>query len=195
MDETLVNTKCQVPESCTYWFCHHHQKCLLHEHVQRNEPKELDSFHPVFNYFSPVQKKKNRSHRKPIELPEQPLPISIDNFFIRTRGVYDELKIIPNDFKSFFKSRGSEYFTNDDKTHIIRVSDHWGFNIRFCAWFLKETPTGTYDKISSFKWKKNKGGGKRIGIIHISNFSVNGQVTRQPKPKDWKYKTESRWPE
>lgn len=198
MESYASQNKCALPESCTYWFCHHHKKCLLHEHVQRNERKEEKKLDPVFNFFAPFVKKpttKKIIEKKAIEWPEQPLPITIDNFFIRTWGVFNELKALPVGYKNFFESRGSEYFTNEDKTKIVRVSDHWGFNIRFCAWFLKEVGQTKFEKISSWRWKKKKGSDKRIGIITISNFNINNWVTVQPKQKDWKYKTESRWPE
>lgn len=198
METYAHQNKCAVPESCIYWFCHHHKRCLLHEHVERNIPKVEVTPTPIFGFFSrntKPEKRRKKSGKKVIELPQQPTPITIDNFFIRTSGVYDEIQSIPEGFHCFFRSKGSAYWTNEFKTHVVRVSDHWGFNIRFCAWFLKENHNGTYDRISSFKWKKIKGKENRIGIIHISNFSINGKVSRQPKSKDWKYKTVSRWPE
>lgn len=195
MEGYAHQNKCAIPESCTYWFCHHHKRCLLHEHVERNEVKEVKKSEPIFNYFSPFVKNKKKTVNKArvikvIELPEQPTPITVENFFIRTKAVYDEIQTIPEGFHCFFRSKGSAYWTNQEKTHIVRESDHWGFNIRYCAWYLKQDPQGTYKMISSFKWKKLNGNSKRIGIVHISNFSVNETVTRQPRQK-----ITSRWPE
>ncbi len=69
MNDVIVSTKCAIPESCTYWFCHHHQKCLLHEHIERNKPKEQPISRPVFGFFNekikPKKKKKKFGNKVP----------------------------------------------------------------------------------------------------------------------------------
>lgn len=103
-------------------------------------------------------------------IPIQELPITVDNFFIASQGYFVELLVIPPAFKSFFKSKGSEYFTNEEKTELIRVSDHWGYNIRFCAWHLKG-----YPKVTSWKWQKQFTKAKRIGLIKFTELNPNNQ--------------------
>jgi len=118
----------------------------------------------------PLKKKANFNHKR-TDLPEQPLPITIENFFIRTKAVFQKIDSIPAGYKSFFKSKGSEYFTNEDKSIVIRVSDHWGYKIRFCNWFLKMEYGGSYEQISSFKWSKIHSRQKFIGKCRIADFS------------------------
>ncbi|HTB99871.1 MAG TPA: hypothetical protein VK705_04255 [Ferruginibacter sp.] len=102
------------------------------------------------------------------KVPIQPLPITIDNFFVRTTGVFKEIEFIPVGYVGFFNSKESAYYHSPDKDKIVRVSNHWGFSIRFCAWFLDG-----YEKESSFKWGKNNGKQMRIGIISINELKPN----------------------
>lgn len=166
-----MESKCIMPENCTFWFCHHHKKCLLHEHVEKNNTPVKSK--PTLSQIARnnVRKTKVISFK---DKPTQPTPITIDNFFIRTKGVFREIKEVPYGYKSIFKSKKSEYFTNEEKTKIVRISDHWGFKIRFCAWHLQSNPEGSYEKMSSFKWSRINGKKCfKIGIIHISDLSVN----------------------
>ncbi len=107
------------------------------------------------------------------ESPIQTLPITIDNFFVSTYGVFEELTSIPNNFELFFNSKESKYYSNSEKTQIVRVSNHWGYRIRFCSWMLKG-----YREGSSFRWQKENGKQHRIGIISISDFKVNPAFRR-----------------
>lgn len=102
------------------------------------------------------------------EIPVQPIPITIENFFICTYGIFTEIEIIPDGFEKFFKSKESSYYTNADKSIVIRSSNHWGHMIKFCSWHLKG-----YEQGSSYQWQKKYGKGQRLGIINISEFKIN----------------------
>lgn len=102
------------------------------------------------------------------DIPIQTTPITIDNFFIASKGTFKELQSIPSGFTKFFTSKKSIYYSNEEKTELVRVSDHWGYRIRFCAWHLEG-----YKKISSWDWKKKIGNEMRIGIILYSDLEVN----------------------
>lgn len=101
-------------------------------------------------------------------IPVQPIPITIENFFVSSKGIFKELCFIPDGFTRFFISKGSEYFSNKESDLLIRKSDHWGHNIRFCAWHLDG-----YKKDTSWKWKDANGKEKKIGIILFSELSIN----------------------
>lgn len=109
-----------------------------------------------------------------IDIPIQETPITVDNFFIRSKGWFVELQEIPKDFNLFFSSKKSSYYTNTEQTELIRVSDHWGRNINFCAWYLIG-----YEPISAYKWRKEYGKGPRIGKICFSEFFVNNHFRRK----------------
>ena len=117
----------------------------------------------------PVKVKKQKivlkKSKKIKEVPIQPLPITWENFFLATKGSFDEIEFIPDGFVSFFKSKGSEYFINDDKTILIRKSDHWGFGIRYCNWYLKD-----YGFNHCGNWKKTVEEPLKIGKINISEL-------------------------
>lgn len=98
----------------------------------------------------------------------QPMPITCDNFHIATQGVFSELKEIPDTFERFYKSKSSEYLINKDKTHIIRISDHWGFGIKNCSWFIKG-----YPKMHCGTWLKKTLNPNKSGIIKIANLKPN----------------------
>lgn len=92
--------------------------------------------------------------------------ITIDNFHIQSKGHFQEIDEVPEGFKKFFESKSSIYYTNEDQTKLIRVSDHWGLKIRKCAWFLVG-----YPKISSFMWQKMISNDMKIGIIDFKFLS------------------------
>lgn len=98
----------------------------------------------------------------------QPLPITIDNFFIATTGDFKEIRKVPFGFASFFKSKGSEYYKNEDGSKLIRVSDHWGAGIKYCNWFLIG-----YKYMHVGKFQKVYGKDFRIGIIDITDLKDN----------------------
>jgi hypothetical protein len=114
-------------------------------------------------------KTKRVSEKPKVNLLEQPLPITINNFFIRTKGDFKEIQKIPDNYSLFFKSKGSEYYTNKQKTRVIRISDHWGKGIKNCAWYLEG-----YDRINCGIWKKAIENPVKIGIINIENLEING---------------------
>ena len=93
------------------------------------------------------------------------MDITIDNFHIKSEGTFAPIDLIPQNFKSFFKSKSSEYFTNKNKTKLIRISDHWGFNIKKCNWFLNG-----YDLCDCNNWRKLNGNSFIIGMINISKL-------------------------
>ena len=133
-----------------------------------------------------VVKKEKTKKVKPI----QPLPITIENFFIATSGVFEELQEIPIDFEKFFASKGSEYYTNKDKTELIRVSDHWGYAIRFCSWHLRG-----YKYMFCGRWAKKVDQPKKIGIISFTDLTDGGvlpnmEINARPYIKEF----ESRHP-
>lgn len=126
-----------------------------------------------------IKPKKNK------EIPFQPTPINIDNFFISTMGVFTEMERIPDGFTMFFQSKGSQYYCDDKKRFLVRVSDHWGHGIRFCSWHLKG-----YPKIISWRWQKQFGKHNRIGFIRIDELEINKAYT----PRLKKYEPTSRHP-
>lgn len=145
------------------------------------KPVKKKDFSERFAPYEPVQKERERSARHTIDPSEK---ITVDNFFKQTKGVFDQIKEIPSGFIQIFKSKGSEYYTNDAKTHIVRVSDHWGWFIRDCDWFLKMDANKKVKRMSSFGWSKKFNKQKSIGIIHISNLIYNNHELRpKPKPK------------
>jgi len=118
----------------------------------------------------PVKKRRiTLNNKKKIIVPDQPLPITWENFFIATRGTFDEIENMPNGFESFFKFKGSVYFINKDKSVLVRKSDHWGSRIRYCNWFLKG-----YGFQHCSAWKKQEEPVK-IGIIKIADLKPFNQ--------------------
>lgn len=115
-------------------------------------------------------------------IPDQPIPINADNFFVRTRGVWDLIVVVPDEYIQIFKSKKSVYWRSPDGAYLIRKSDHWGWGIRFCDWFLKFDPESGYNhKISASQFRKIHHGQFFIGKIHIHNLTPN-------KAKHKKYK-------
>ena len=115
-----------------------------------------------------VIKNINKKPNKVKEIPVQELPITIDNFFISTMGVFAEIDKVPEGFVKFFKSKESEYYHDEGKLTLIRISNHWGYRIRFCTWHLEG-----YKKIIAWQWKSKYGKKMRIGIIKITELKVN----------------------
>ena len=58
------------------------------------------------------------------------MSITKDNFFIKSTGYFKEIKEVPNDYEFIFKSKSSAYYVNKDKTKLVRVSDHWGVELK-----------------------------------------------------------------
>lgn len=96
--------------------------------------------------------------------------ITIDNFFLASSGVFTEVKEIPEGFNVFFTSKSSTYFTNENKTILIRKSDHWGSRIRSCHWYLNG-----YKKGLSKKWKTYAGTKQKFGMIAFSDMKFEYQ--------------------
>lgn len=92
--------------------------------------------------------------------------ISLNNFFISSKGDWDEIQSIPEGFTLFYKSKSSQYFVNTTKDKIIRISNHWGIGIKKCHWFLIG-----YEKCHSFHWSNKFKGQNKIGMIEISQLS------------------------
>ena len=126
--------------------------------------------------------KKSKSQRE--QVPEQPTPITIDNFFVASFGVWKEIEEIPTGFSKFFKSKGSEYYRNTDGSKVVRKSDHWGSRIRFCTWYLYG-----YKKLPCFRWNAEYGKDYKIGIISINEFEIHQkQVQNTTKIKTRSFK-------
>jgi len=141
--------------------------------------KKTEFTHRSYTDKSELKKKVQQTKTNKIDrikkiIPIQPTPITIENFFINTFGIFKEIKEISPTFNSFFKSKGSEYFTNADNTELIRVSDHWGYNIRFCSWHLEGIK-----RISCYNWQKEHGRHKRIGQIMITDLVPNNHNQNQ----------------
>lgn len=84
-----------------------------------------------------------------------------DNFWIASLGEWIELTEIPVGFNLFFTSKdNSKYYLKEDKTEIIRVSNHWGSGISQCNWYLKG-----YQRSNSYNWKTTN-----IGWIAFSSL-------------------------
>lgn len=137
---------------------------------------EHESERLTYNNYSRIVKEKEQRNPNAINVKEdrpkeQPLPITIDNFFIKTFAVFNQIPEIPDGYSEFFRSgSNSVYYTNADKSHIVRASNHWGSKIRECAWFLKTDQSGTYEKIPSYKWQKVYGNQVRYGLVNINQF-------------------------
>ena len=144
-------------------------------HKLSNVVKDILERSPLWAII-PIGVKSNKSKKvakkpKSIAKPKkvvQPLPITIDNFFISTYGVFKEIEEIPKEYYSFFKSTGSEYFRTIKGDVVIRKSDHWGNGINNCSWFLEGHPIG-----SSWEWKKNMDDPIKIGMIEIWDLKPN----------------------
>ena len=93
--------------------------------------------------------------------------ITIDNFFIQSKGRFKELTEIPEGFTKFFDSITSVYYTDENKTQLVRVSDHWGSMIRKCTWFLLGHPF-----ISCRDWNKTVDSEMRIGIVEFTSLKL-----------------------
>ena len=91
--------------------------------------------------------------------------VTLDNFFINSIGKFTEIYEIPKGFTKFFDSKTSIYYTNNDKTQLIRISDHWGKNIKKCTWYLSG-----YPNLYAINWKYEIGKDMKIGIIEFSNL-------------------------
>lgn len=104
--------------------------------------------------------------------------LDITNFWDASVGVWEEIDDIPEGFTMFAGGgkQTSEYYTNVEKTHVVRLSDHWGSGIRECNWYLKG-----YKRRNSFHWREVVDEAypnirpllrerHRIGIIRISNL-------------------------
>ena len=88
------------------------------------------------------------------------------NFWEASVGTFEEINEIPEGFTIFSSSVSSSYYTNSQKTHIVRVSDHWGSGINQCNWYLKG-----YEKRNAFKWTELCGSNPiKIGVIKISDL-------------------------
>jgi len=143
--------------------------------IYYNATRKLDLIKSgIFN--EPIIDIKKQVYKKPTKVNEnkivqQPLPITINNFFIRTKGTFKEIKTVPISYLRFFKSKGSEYYTNNERTKIVRVSDHWGSSIKLCTWYLE-----SYDKINCGKWKKTIINPIKIGIIDVKDLKINKNI-------------------
>lgn len=92
--------------------------------------------------------------------------LNINNFWKASVGTFEEILEIPEGFAVFSNSVSSSYYTNLEKTHVVRVSDHWGSGINQCNWYLKG-----YEKRNSFKWPEVCGPNPiKIGIVKISDL-------------------------
>jgi hypothetical protein len=140
----------------------------------------------VVTEYPVIQKERRKKQSIKTDIPIQTLPITIDNFFIKTMGVFTEIYEIPSDFVMFFSSKGSRYYTNHTQDKLIRKSNHWGHGIKFCSWQLNG-----YKHLRLWDWQKKYGKTFKIGIISLSELSIN--INRIPKTKQGK-KIESRHP-
>lgn len=114
--------------------------------------------------LKPKEKGATPSKKKPLPI-VQPTPITWDNFFIKTYGEFEVIKKIPDGFITVFESKGSRYLVSKNKKTVVRISDHWGFGIKHCNWYLKG-----YKRSHCSRWQKTYGSEKFIGIITIDNF-------------------------
>lgn len=104
--------------------------------------------------------------------------ITVENFFVKSTGVFEKVKKLPEGLVLNFQSKSSTYYVNAEKTHLWRVSDHWGHSIRECAWFLRG-----YPKISSFVWSKIYKRRMKIGMIAFADLSPNNTEPKKAKVK------------
>lgn len=108
----------------------------------------------------------------------QPTPITIDNFFVASYGIFTEVNSIPEGFTLFFSSRSSKYYRNHDGSKLARASDHWGRDIRNCSWHLYG-----YPRMNCFKWSKVYGKRVFIGVIAIDCLSVRDKAKERAAMK------------
>jgi hypothetical protein len=163
--------KCETGTTCILNVCKANNYCLavkcsadtlleLKSHFECPAPIEVvepSAELATSGYYQAKHPRKKKKH-----------PINVGNFFLASFGWFDEIDGVPEGFISFFKSKGSEYFTNSSEDTLIRISDHWGYSIRHCSWHLKG-----YPKISSWRWKKDHGKTKRIGCVLFKNLTPN----------------------
>jgi len=93
--------------------------------------------------------------------------ININNFFVVSLGFWDEISQVPKGFTCFFQSRGSSYYTNKDNTKLVRKSNHWGWGIKKCTWFIKG-----YEMNHCGDWQQNVPNPMRIAIIDYKDLSL-----------------------
>lgn len=96
------------------------------------------------------------------------MSLDLSNFWDASAGTWTEIDSIPEGFSKFAGGgkQTSEYYTNNEKTTVVRVSDHWGSGIRECNWYLSG-----YKRNNSFNWPHICGEKRvRIGIIDISKL-------------------------
>lgn len=95
--------------------------------------------------------------------------ITIDDFHVKSKGWFEQIYKVPDGFEMFFSSAQSKYYTNKNKDTIVRESDHWGYRIKLCTWYLKGYP----DNINSKVWQKFFGKDYKIGIIRMEDLVRN----------------------
>lgn len=115
--------------------------------------------------------------------------ITPENFFVNTKGTFRVIEAIPEGFLMIAQSKSSQYFVNEERTELIRKSDHWGHGIKFCHWHLEG-----YPKKHCRKFKKLNEGKMFIGQIAFGdlkpNFDfkiptdINNKVQEELRPKD-----------
>lgn len=89
--------------------------------------------------------------------------VTHENYHLASEGTFKQIFEIPEGFDVVFKSKGSKYYVDKDDTQLIRVSDHWGYNIKHCNWFLEG-----YNKMPCGLWKNTYG--EKIGIINFNEL-------------------------
>lgn len=163
-NERCKNTGCEWEKGFGF-NCHGEKiktiKCLY------TSDEAIKSNHSVTEKPSIINKPKIKNkHVGKKEIPAQEIPVTIGNFFVRTYGEFTEINEIPEGFSLFYSSKGSQYYTNEAKDTLIRSSDHWGWNIAFCCWYLIG-----YKKCVSWRFQKHYGKESKIGLIKISELA------------------------
>lgn len=87
------------------------------------------------------------------------------NFHIKSRGEFVEIPAVPKGFKLFYSTSTSKYYTNEDRTILVRQSDHWGKKIKNCTWYLKN-----YCRLDVHDWQEFVGEHQIIGMIKFSDL-------------------------
>lgn len=160
------------------WSCYevvnHYTIIAFRDRPPSNEPKK-EKKKPVRS-----KKEKNNSNLFATQKPKQPTPITKDNFHIATYGWWQEIPELIEGYELIHKSKGSAYWASPCGEILIRKSDHWGYQIKYCDWFIKG-----YKKMHCTHWRRNFG--VKMAWIRVSDLQTfREEITRNEELVDVK---------
>ena len=84
------------------------------------------------------------------------------NYYMGTEAIFDRCER-PNRPADYVSESGSAYWYGDDG--VIRESDHWGYEVASCNWYLGEN-----DGMSAWAWE-----GTACGFCAWADFERNAE--------------------